>query len=294
MAEVVGLYSYPVKGCAPLTHSEATFSERGIDYDREWMLVGEKGQFFSQRIFPQLALVETRLSLDALLLRAPGMEELAVPLSREHQDEAPEVEVSVFKKAGTGSVERDEANEYFSRFLGKPTRLLRIKQPRTIKPECQIDGNGAQIRFADGFPTLLTSMASLRELNQHMATPIPMNRFRPSIVIDGKELAPYDEDYWREVRIGALTAFVVRACARCPVPNIDQQSGILPVPKQRTVSEALRATRQGIDPIDAARGEFFGQNATHPHGTFARVFLGDTVEVLRQADEPNVRLVTSA
>ncbi|MEK7152590.1 MAG: MOSC N-terminal beta barrel domain-containing protein [Patescibacteria group bacterium] len=282
--EVTGLSYYPIKSCGAVEADQVAFSEFGIEHDREWILVGSKGQFLSQRTHPELALVQTRLENGSLVATALGMGELAISLERDPAAE--EVPVMLWKKPGTGTNEGAEASSYFSEYLGRDAHLLRVQQPRQVRPECRVDGASERTGFADGFPILLASTASLGELNEHLGQPITVDRFRPNIIVEG---APaYDEDYWREVRIGGLRAFVVRACARCPVPNVDQRVGELP--KERPVTEALRATRQGIDPIGGEKGEFFGQNIVHVFEPGVTVRVGDTVSVVERASERNWRI----
>ena len=197
----------------------------------------------------------------------------------------PEIEIDLFKKQGTG-FEVTDGSEYFSEYLKKAVRLMRIKQPRTIKPECHIDGAVTQTGFADGFPLLLASENSLQELNSHIEQPISIDSFRANLVVKGAEA--YDEDYWREIRIGSLRAYDVRACARCPIPNIDQTVGELP--KERPVTTALRHYRSGIDPISNSSGEFFGQNLTHVFTPGQTITVDDRVEILRRSHERNFRV----
>jgi uncharacterized protein len=279
--EVTSLHYYPIKSCGAIEADAVTFSEFGIEHDREWMLVGSKGQFLSQRTHPELALVQTRIEDGSLVASAPSMGELVIAL--EQDPDAEVVPVNLWKKPGTGTNEGADASDYFSQYLGKHARLLRVQQPRSINPECRVDGASARTGFADGFPLLLVSADSLAELSSHLEQPVTIDRFRPNIVVEG---APtYDEDYWREVRIGDLRAFVVRACARCPVPNVDQKVGELP--KIRPVTEVLRATRQGTDPIGGEKGEFFGQNIVHVFKPGTAVRVGDAVSVIERADGRN-------
>jgi uncharacterized protein YcbX len=279
--EVVGLNYYPIKSCAAVEADEVNFSELGIIHDREWMLVGKNGQPLTQRVFPELALVTPSIENSTLSVTAPGMGALVVSLERDPQAEI--VNVNLWKKPGAGANQGPEASAWFSDYLKRDARLLRVERPRQIKPECRVEGASETTGFADGFPMLIASASSLTALNEHLATPIAMDRFRPNIVVEG---APaYDEDYWREVQIGNLRAFVVRACARCPMPNIDQQVGVLP--KERPVTNALRTTRKGVDPIGESEGEFFGQNLTHIFEPGATVKLGDQLEIINRSDIRN-------
>ncbi len=289
--EVSGLYTYPIKGCAANPLQEAELTDRGIAYDREWMLVGSNNQFLSQRTHPELALVRADVADDSLKVHVPDMHELAIPLNGPQLPTQEEVPVTVFKKPGSGMDQGAEAADYFSDYLQRPARLLRVKQPRAIKPECRIAGVSERISFVDGFPILLTSQSSLSELNAHLREPIPIDRFRPNIVVTGEGLPAYDEDYWRQLRIGQLQAYVVRACARCPVPNVDQKIGVLP--KERLVTEALRKSRRGVDSVDGSKSEFFGQNLTHVFEEGITIRIGDSVSVLERAAEPNVQIIVN-
>jgi uncharacterized protein len=276
---------YPIKSCAPIESDTAKVGELGLEHDRAFMLIGSRGQMITQRTHPQLALVKTALTETSgqLEVAAPNTERLQI--STEIDEDQPEIEVDLFKKKGTG-FEVTDGSEYFSEYLKKAVRLMRIKQPRTIKPECHIDGAVTQTGFADGFPLLLASENSLQELNSHIEQPISIDSFRANLVVKGAEA--YDEDYWREIRIGSLRAYVVRACARCPIPNIDQTVGELP--KERPVTTALRHYRSGIDPISNSSGEFFGQNLTHVFTPGQTITVDDRVEILRRSHERNFRV----
>lgn len=282
---VSALSFYPIKGCGAVAEDEVSFSYLGIKYDREWMLIGTRGQFLSQRVHPELALVQIRIQDDKLIAAAPGMEELAVPLERD--PDAEEVPITLWKKPGTGRDQGSDANGYFSEYLGRPARLMRIDEPRFIKAECRVPGAAEQMAFADASPILLASMASLAAFNEHLERPVTIDRFRPNIVVEAA--SAYDEDYWRELRVGDLRAFVVRPCARCPVPDIDQGVGELPPRERRAVSAALEETRRGIDLIDGDGGEFFGQHLVHVFEPGMSVRRGDPVEVVERAAERNFK-----
>lgn len=292
--EVSGLYTYPIKSCAPVELEAARLTERGLAYDREWMVVNQNNVFQTQRVKAELSLVHTGFLDGSLVVTAPGHGELRLPLNAAH-DSGEEVEVDVFKKRGSGRDQGEAASEFFSDYLGRRARLLRILRAREIKPETQVTGASKNMGFADGFPLTLASTSSLAELNRHMVTPIGLDRFRPNIVVSGSELPPYDEDYWRVVQLGKLRAYVVRACARCPVPNIDQQAGVLPKPKDRLVSQALRQTRRGLDPLKGTEEDFFMQNLTYVFEDGVSLGIGDKVRIVERAAEPNFTpLATSA
>lgn len=281
---VKSLNYYPIKSCGGIEADTVTFTETGIEHDREFMLVGPKGQFLSQRTHPELALVRTNIEDGTLYAQAPHMDELAISLVPDPDAEI--IPIDLFKKPGSGTNVGPDASSYFTDYLGKDARLIQLHDPRTIKPECHVDGATTTTGFADGFPLLLTSSSSLDELNGHMQQRVAMGNFRPNITIEGADA--YDEDYWRELRIGKLNVFVVRACARCPVPNIDQKQGVLT--RERPVTEALRKTRDGIDPVNDSTGEFFGQNLAHVFESGVTVSVGDEVTVVERSQERNLRL----
>ncbi len=273
--EVSGLSFHAIKGAAATRAEEVTFTELGIQYDREWIVCSPDGAFMSQRKEPQLAVVKPAIVGNELVVTAPGMETLAVDLETVGEERP----IDFFNKAGTGQSQGSEAAGWFSEYLGKDAELYRVAQPRTVKEECQINGATTRLGFADGFPLLIVSEASLSELNTHLSEPIGIDRFRGNIIISGDNLEPYDEDYWRELRIGQLTVFIVRACARCPVPNTDQATGIR---SALPVTAALKATRRGIDPIGGKQGDFFGQNGVHVFEPGITVSLGDEVTIVDQ------------
>ena len=286
---VAALYYYPIKSCQGVSVPEADISPLGIQYDRQWMIVDQKNRFLSQRTHPALARVATAIEGGALAVSAPGMSDLHIPL--EQRAGLPEESVTIWNKPGTATSEGEEAAAYFRTYLGLPqARLLRIAQPRGIKPKYIVKGAATSTGFADGFPILLTSTSSLEAFNAHMPLgPVGMDRFRPNIVVEGG-LLPYMEDYWRKIRIGAMGATIVKASNRCPVPNVDQQEGILPPPAERHVSQTLRSTRSGHDAVTNDKGVFFGQNIVHTYRPGLKVRVGDSVVVKRLSAHPNVQL----
>lgn len=281
---VASLSYYPIKSCAPIRAESVEITSLGLKYDREWMLIGARGQFLSQRTMPELALVETAMDDEHLHIITPGFGTLKIDLAADPTSE--EIAVDLFKKPGSGTNVGTDAEDYFTEYLRKSARLIRVSKARTVKPECQIEGASTQTGFADGFPILLCSNSSLADMNLNLEASISMDRFRPNIVVDGAE--PYEEDYWRKVQIANLSCYVVRACARCPIPEIDQQKGILPM--ERLVTEALRKSRSGVDPINDSGGVFFGQNLVHVFRPGTVIRTGDVVDVIETSSTRNIML----
>ena len=230
MATVTELVLYPIKSCAGIAVAEA---ECGIDglsaqgvHDREWMLVTRDGQFLTQREFPRLALVTPRIDGDALDVAAPGMPLLRLPLA--HAAGAPTVAVQIWDDHIDAADCGDAAAAWFSTALGAACRLVRFR-PNTQRPTSTKWTGGAPsaTRFADGYPILLIGQASLDDLNAKLGSAgraaLPMNRFRPNLVVEG--LGAFEEDVLALLSTGELARRPVKPCARCPIPAIDQATG---------------------------------------------------------------------
>ena len=257
------------------------------------MLVDDDDDFVSQRKVPELALVVPTIGASTITLAAPGIESIEVPLEIEPDDEQVVVG-TVHNKPVAGQIVGPQFNEWFTTFLppykqSRGYRLLRVREdlPRLIKDLYRREGASNQVGFADGGAMLLASERSLARLNTEMDEPVPMNRFRPNVVVDGQGLEPYDEDYWVHVRIGSLSAFVVKASDRCVVPDVDQRTAAV----GKAVRRAL-VTRRGVNAHDETNtGVFFAQNLNHVYTPGASISVGDTVAVLERSSEPNVQLL---
>jgi uncharacterized protein YcbX len=289
---VTGLATYPIKSCAGLHLQEAGITPRGLKHDRDFMVVDDDASFISQRQVAELALVRPTLGESSIRLAAPGMPDVEFPLELEPDDDTV-VAASVHGKPVSGQLVGPELDDWFTAFLprykeNRGFRLLRVceDRPRYINPRYQQSGASNQVGFADSNAMLLASEPSLAKLNTELEEPVPMNRFRPNIVVDGEGLAAYDEDYWLQVQIGGLTAFVVKACDRCVIPDVDQRTAAV----GKTVRRAL-VTRRGVNAHDDSnKGVFFAQNLNHVYTPGIAVCLGDMVEVVERSSEPNVLL----
>jgi len=287
---VTGLYTYPVKSCAGIELKEAQVTPTGLELDRIFMIVDDDCDFVSQRKVPELALVAPTVGHSSMTLAAPGMDDVELPLAVAPNDERL-VMATVHERPVAGQVVSEELNDWFTAFLpvykhNRRFRLLRVRDdiPRYIKDRYWRERASNRVGFADGNSLLLASEPSLARLNMEMDEPVPMNRFRPNIVIDGPELAPYEEDHWTRIRIGALSAFVVKACDRCVTTDVDQRTAVT----GKAVRRAL-VTRKGINAHDESNtGVFFAQNLNHVYEPGVTVRAGDAVQVLGRSAEPNV------
>jgi len=262
---ILSLHTYPVKSCAGITHTQIGISAAGLDHDRQWVVVDTEGQFMTQRQYPQMALVQPTLDETALFLNAPEMPTLRISLAKA-ESEPPAVPIRIWNSDTIGTDEGDTTAQWFSDYLGRGCRLYRthpdaqrLADPGRVADwrARQSDGSGFPLEhafgFADAFPFLIANQASLDELNQRLDTQdqqaVPMNRFRPNIVIQG--LDSYEEDYLSGLRIGSMMFAVVKRCARCPMPNVDASTA--------AVGTEPMATLTGYRQFD--EGVLFGVNA---------------------------------
>jgi uncharacterized protein YcbX len=245
MATVTELVLYPIKSCAGIQVEEAQFHISGLVaqgvHDREWMLVTREGQFLTQREHPRMALVTPRLIGDALEVSAPGMPPLLLPLA--HEATASSIQVQIWDDHVDARDCGDAAAAWFADAIGGACRLVRfapgVQRPISTK---WTGGLAAETRFADGYPILVIGQASLDDLNARLAAAgraaLPMNRFRPNLVVDG--IDAFEEDYVASFVAGGLALRPVKPCARCPIPAIDQATGI-PGPDPLDILQSYRA-----------------------------------------------------
>lgn len=247
-ATVTGLYVYPVKGCRGIAVDAARLLETGLENDRRWLVVDPNGRFVTQREMPRLALVGTALERDALVLELPDGPRVRV---RELADGEAR-EVVVWRSHCAALDCGDAVAAALSAFLARDVRLVQFDPRRERRVDPAWTGElAARVQFADGFPLLLVGEESLADLNARLPSPIPMNHFRPNVVVKG--LPAYAEDAVREFVDGPLRLRPVKGCTRCKVTTTDQATGVV------TGEEPLRTLRTYR--WDAAlHGIVFGQN----------------------------------
>jgi uncharacterized protein YcbX len=231
MATLTQLFIYPIKSCAGLSVPTATLLESGLQaqgvHDREWMLVTEAGQFLTQREHPCMAVIRPRPDGDLLRVSAPGMSDFCVPLAW-HAGAVTRT-VKIWDDSVDAADCGDVAANWFTQAVGAPCRLVRFRRdvvrPTSVK---WTSGVPSQTRFADGYPLLLIGQSSLDDLNARLRAAgraaLGMDRFRPNLVVDG--LPAFEEDYLGALEFEMATISPVKPCARCPIPSIDQQTGI--------------------------------------------------------------------
>ena len=218
---VSGLFVYPVKSLAGVAFSESLAQPRGLRNDRRWMVVDSAGRFISQREVPAMAGVTTAVDDNILLIgnAAGPMMEVTVPSS-----EAPRLRVQVWDDSVIARAGSAAADAWLTRQLGMECRLVYMADDcrREVDPRYAPDHITS---FSDGFPLLLANETSLADLNQRLDSPIPMNRFRPNIVLEGE--APFAEDGYGTFRLGEAVFEAVKPCSRCAITTVDQASGVV-------------------------------------------------------------------
>ena len=259
------LFIYPVKSTKGLSLTRARAEPLGVEHDRRWMLVRPDGSFVTGRELPWLVLVSAVPTGTGLWLSAPGQPELEVAAPPAG---APRLEVTIWKDTCSAAVASQEADRWFSRFLGEPVSLVYVdaRMERPVDPVYAAAGD--RVGFADGFPLLLLSRASLEELNRQLPRPVRMENFRPNLVVEGCEA--FAEDGWKRLRVGDVELEVVKPCARCVFTTVDPATG-----QKAKDGEPLR-TLARVRHIEGKA--MFGQNVlVRRPGTLQ---VGDAVEVL--------------
>lgn len=245
MAILSQLILYPIKSCAGMEVSEATATVSGLCahgvHDREWMLVTPDGQFLTQREYPRMATIVPRVEGESLVVTAPGMAPLHLPLAT--QSGTATLRVQIWDDLVDAADCGDAAAAWFEEALGGACRLVRflpgLDRPTSVK---WTGGAPSSARFADAYPLLLIGASALEEINARMRAAgreaLTMNRFRPNLVVEGTD--PFEEDYTESLQAGDIVIRPVKPCARCPIPAIDQATGI-PGPDPLDILQSWRS-----------------------------------------------------
>jgi uncharacterized protein len=259
-----GLYVYPIKSMGGIPLEAWDVDGRGLRYDRRWMLVDEDSWFISQRELPRMARISVRIKADRVVVNAPRMTALELPLGATTGKTVP---ARIWDDVVEASPVGDDADRWFGEFLGVRCRLVFLPDESVRPVDPDYGEAGDQVGLADGFPFLLISEASLADLNARLERPLPMNRFRPNLVIGGCEA--FAEDGWRVVRIGPLTFRVVKPCSRCAITTVDQERGATGKEPLRTLARFRKVGNKVL----------FGQNLIHD-GT-GTLHTDDPVEIVQ-------------
>lgn len=252
LGSIGGINIYPIKSARGTALERGEVTPTGLANDRRWMIVDAAGKFLTQREEPRLCLIAPTLGPTELTIAAPGMPEIAVPLGEAggHRQR-----VTVWGDEVEGEYASAEVGEWLSDFLGTRHHLVRMpdRYVRAVDPDYASAGD--RVGFADAFPFLIISQAALDDLNERLVAQgdeaLPMNRFRPNLVIDG--CPPFAEDDWDRVRIGTIGFRVVKPCARCVITTTDQATAVTAREPLKTLAKYRRVGTKVM----------FGQNACH-------------------------------
>ena len=257
------IWRYPIKSCGGERLDYAELDQFGIKGDRRWMLIDQHNQMVTQRQQPRMCLIQVKTqpvnlstSQSGLHVSAPGFDEMVIEVPAH----ASSVRVKVWQDSCQAWLAAPPVHQWFSDFLGQTVRLVWFPMSAQRQVDLTYAQVGDQVAFADGFPLLLISQASLDNLNARLIQPIEMIRFRPNLVIAGCEA--FAEDQYHQLRIGSKDFLLAKPCARCVMPSIDPSTAV----KQSDVMRAL-AYRQRED------GVFFGQNLLFAPALYSRLAI---------------------
>jgi len=271
---------YPVKSLGTIDLDYSVVTSRGLRFDRRYMLVDENSMLITQREHPRLAGLAVSVSVDGIVIESTDSGTVEWRHGDELESETREVTVwqSTVDAVFAGNV----VNSWVSKYLGQKAFLVFMTE-KSIRPINPLFDRGSDIvSFADGYPLLLTNETSLSDLNSRLDFPVPMERFRPNVVVAGAGI--FDEDRWKRIRIGEVVFRVTKPCARCTVTTIDQRAGT------KTGREPLRtlATLRLASQVFPDRFESLGLNKNDclfgtylvPESGGGTISINDRIEVL--------------
>ena len=257
---------YPIKSARGLSLPSMQLGAQGPECDRRWMVIDRHNEFVTQRKVARMCLITTALVGKELIVSAEGVAHCVVPIGGGQRRRS-----SVWGTGVSGEDCGDEAANWISAFLDKECRIIYMRDDYTRLVDPRFAGQSERVGFADGFPLLIATQASLDDFNSKLTSSnvgyeIGMDRFRPNIVITGN--APWAEDQWRRISIGDIELNLVKPCSRCIMPSVNPETA----EKQMEVNQALLTYRR------RDQQTYFGQNALY--ATQGRISVGDTVEII--------------
>jgi uncharacterized protein len=257
---------YPIKSFRGTSLTQALVCPYGLEHDRRWMLVDPAAHMISQRECTLLATLTPQVEAGCLRIAVPGREDIFIPNDVASWT-SDEVVVDVWGHSYVGVAAVASINEALSEAIGMRCRLLAIR--------ADVFRTKRDVAFHDDSPILIISESSLEELNRRLTDPLPMNRFRPSIVV--RNAPPFDEDGWQRIAIGEAVFRSIKACQRCVITTVDQTTGTFAGPEPLATLAKFRRKGEGV-----AFGQYY-----RPENAPATIRLGDAVTVL-EAVSPGV------
>ena len=265
MLEVSELFIYPIKSLGGISVSTAVVTDRGLQYDRRWILADSSNEFMTQREFAEMALLQVEILEDGLKV-FHKKKETSILIPFEPTSET--ISVQVWSDRCKGIVVDKKSSEWFSDVLGKYCRLVYMPEETKRKVDGRYALNKEITNFSDGYPFMTIGQSSLDDLNSRLEEKLPINRFRPNIVFTGG--AAYEEDGWAHFTINDINFYGVKLCARCAITTINQDN----IKKGKEPLKTLATYREKNNKI------YFGQNLLHYGEGALRV--GDEVKLIER------------
>lgn len=256
---------YPVKSLSGIRLQTAEATDRGLKYDRRWMIVDDEDKFVTQRSYPQMALIKTKVNGNKLILshKAKDISPLVIPINTMSTGKTV---VTVWDDLVEAQLIGKYADEWLTMALGIKCKIVCMSDDAQRFVDRKYAFQNEIVSFADAFPFLLIGEQSLEDLNNRLEEKILMNRFRPNLVFAGGN--PFDEDKWKKIKIGEIIFAVVKPCSRCATTIVNQETGEKGTEPLKTLS-TYRAKENKI---------FFGQNLLQENN--GRIKVGDEIEIL--------------
>jgi len=266
---------YPIKSLGGISLRSSIVENRGLQFDRRWLLVDEKNKFLTQRDFPQMAAIGVEIRKSGLTVSS-GNKTLEIPVRPDTDETA---SVKIWSSRCRAQIYSKKMNDWFSGVLQTDCRLVLMPEETRRKVNYFYAVHKEDtVSFADGYPFLLAGENSLADLNSRFDAPVPMNRFRPNFVVSGSD--SFAEDGWKQIRIGATIFHVVKPCGRCVITTIEQSNG------EKHGVEPLRTLASYRIPKRSIKKKIlFGQNLIAE--TVGEVIsVGDKIEVIETKNKP--------
>ncbi len=258
------MFIYPIISVGGISVQSANVEERGLQYDRRWMLIDKSNKFITQRTFQQMSLLNVEVSKEGLEVshKIKSIENLFIPFD----NYGSEINVTVWNDNCLAQTTSKEIDDWFSDALEINCKLVYMPETTERNVDQRYVSDKNIVGFADGYPFLIIGQSSLDFLNSKLGNPVPMNRFRPNFVFTGGK--PHDEDNWNKFKIGSVNFNAVKPCSRCVLTTVDQDTGIKGKEPLATLSKYRNVNNKVL----------FGQNlvCTKTNG----ISVGDKIEIL--------------
>ncbi|AFN74516.1 Fe-S domain protein [Melioribacter roseus P3M-2] len=243
------IYIYPFKSLGGISLKRAEVTDRGLKYDRRFMLVDAEGNFLTQRKFPVMALIKPEITDGGFRLKS-SMDDSIIEITYKPKTDG-RVKVKIWDDVVEAMLVSEEADKWFEEILDVKCRLVFMDDDVKRYVDKKYAVKNELVSFADGFPFLIIGEESLNDLNSRLKVKLPMNRFRPNLVFKGGR--PFDEDKWESFVLNGIEFRVVKPCARCVITTVDQANA--------------RKSEEPLNTLSLYRKEgnkiFFGQNLLH-------------------------------